>query len=364
MAAPRVLVAMSGGVDSAVAAALLHQQGYDVVGVTLRLYTEADELALTSRRTCCGIEDVGDAQDAARRIGIPHYVLNMEREFNRDVITPFIESYAAGRTPNPCLACNEKVKFSTLLERAVAMGVDYLATGHYARIVRDGDVLRLHSAVDEAKDQSYVLYTLDQAALGRTLFPLGGLPKSETRRIAAELGLRSVADKPDSADICFVPQGDYRAWLAERGVASAPGPLLDQAGAEIGRHEGISGFTVGQRRGVGLAGPERRFVTALDAARNAVVIGTADDLERTGLRASAARWVSGPPEVGARVLVRVRYHAPAVLASVTAVDSDGFALALETPVRAVAPGQAAVLYAADGAGTEVIGGGTIEESRR
>lgn len=367
MAAPRVLVAMSGGVDSAVAAALLHQQGYDVAGVTLRLYTEADELALTSRRTCCGIEDVGDAQDAARRIGIPHYLLNMEREFERDVITPFVDAYAQGRTPNPCLACNEKVKFSTLLERAVAMGVDYLATGHYARIRRDGDVLRLRSAADEAKDQSYVLYTLDQAALGRTLFPLGDLPKSETRRIAGELGLRSVAEKPDSADICFVPEGDYRAWLAERGVASAPGPLLDEAGVELGRHDGISGFTVGQRRGLGLAGPARRFVTALDAARNAVVVGTADDLDRTWLRASGARWVSEQPEAGTRVLVRVRYHAPLVPARVVSVVDEGFALELEAPVRAVAPGQAAVLYAAneDGEpGDEVLGGGTIEESRR
>ncbi len=369
MPAPRVLVAMSGGVDSAVAAALLHAEGYDVVGVTMRLYTEADELALTSRRTCCGIEDVGDAQDAARRIGIPHYVLNMEREFDRDVITPFVEAYAQGRTPNPCLACNERVKFSTLLERALAMGVDYLATGHYARITRDGDFLRLHAAVDEAKDQSYVLYGLGQEALARTLFPLGALPKAETRRIASALGLRSVVDKPDSADICFVPRGDYRALLAERGVADAPGPLVDEAGTELGRHDGISGYTVGQRRGLALAGPERRYVTALDTVRAAVVVGIATDLDRTWLRASAPRWVGAPPEAGTRVLVRVRYHATAVPARVEHVEADGFTLAFETAVRAVAPGQAAVLYrpaspASVSEGDEVIGGGTIEESRR
>src|SRR5688572_3697939 len=280
---PRVLVAMSGGVDSAVAAALLHQQGYEVLGATLRLYTEADELALSSRRSCCGVEDVADAQDAARRIGIPHYVLNMEREFERDVMTPFVEAYARGRTPNPCLACNQHVKFSTLLERALAMGLDYLATGHYARIDRDGDLLRLAAADDEAKDQSYALYTLDQAALARTLLPLGALPKSETRRLAAEFGLSSVADKPDSSDICFVPAGDYRALLEARGVESRPGAVEDQAGRTVGTHQGVPRYTVGQRRGLQLTelppNPSApRFVTALDPVRNVVVVGRQDEL--------------------------------------------------------------------------------------
>ena len=210
VSAPRVLAAMSGGVDSAVAAAILHRRGYDVVGVTLRLYTEPDGSGPRSRRACCGVEDVADARAAAQRIGIPHYVLNMEREFERDVIEVFASAYANGRTPNPCLECNDRVKFRTLLDRAGALGIGLLATGHYARI-RGGEAdggWRLHAAADADKDQSYVLYTLGQEQLARLRFPLGGLTKRETRRIAAGLGL-AVADKPDSADICFVPGGDY-----------------------------------------------------------------------------------------------------------------------------------------------------------
>ena len=352
---PRVLVAMSGGVDSAVAAALLHEQGYEVAGVTLRLYTEADETALRSKRACCGVEDVGDARASAQRIGIPHYVLNMEREFERDVIDVFVDEYAAGRTPNPCLACNQRVKFSTLLDRALAMGFDLLATGHYARIERSASRYRLLAAADEHKDQSYVLYTLRQEALARTLFPLGELPKSETRRIAARLGL-PVAGKPDSADICFVPGGDYRALLRERGVTMRPGAIVTADGAVVGQHRGVAAYTVGQRKGLGLPGPERRFVTAVDARANVVVVGCEDELGRDGLRASTASWVAEPPQPGEPLQVRVRYHASAVGTTVTAIDGDAFTLEFERPVRAVAPGQAAVLYRGD----EVVGGGTIE----
>ena len=353
---PRVLVAMSGGVDSAVAAALLHRQGYEVIGVTLRLYTEADDGALRSKRTCCGIEDVGDARDAARRIGIPHYVLNMEREFERDVIDYFVDSYAAGRTPNPCLACNQHVKFSTLLDRATAMGVDTLATGHYARILADGDGrFRLLAAVDDAKDQSYVLYTLGQRELARTLFPLGEMRKSEVRGVAAELGL-SVADKPDSADICFVPGGDYRALLRERGVEMRPGPIVTADGDQVGEHAGVAAYTVGQRRGLGIAGPQPRFVTAVDAETNVVVVGPLEELSQRGLRATDAHWVDAAPATGASLVARVRYHAPLVAARVVAIDDGSFSIEFQRPVRAIAPGQAVVLYDGD----TVVGGGTIE----
>ena len=355
---PRVLVAMSGGVDSAVAAALLHRQGYDVIGVTLRLYTETDDGALRSKRACCGIEDVADARNAARRIGIPHYVLNMEREFERDVIDYFVDSYAAGRTPNPCLACNQYVKFSTLLDRATGMGVDTLATGHYARIIADSDErFRLLAAVDDAKDQSYVLYTLGQRELARTLFPLGEMPKSEVRRVAGELGL-AVAGKPDSADICFVPRGDYRTLLSERGVEMRPGPIVTADGEQVGEHAGVAAYTVGQRRGLGIVGPQPRFVTAVDAETNVVVVGPVEELLQRGLRATDAHWVAAAPAAGASLAARVRYHAPLVAARVVAIDDAGFSIEFQHPVRAIAPGQAVVLY--DGAA--VVGGGTIEHA--
>ena len=370
MSDSRILVAMSGGVDSAVAAAILHREGYDVVGVTLRLYTEADPTALRSKRACCGVEDVADARAAAQRIGIPHYVLNMEREFERDVIEVFASAYRNGRTPNPCLECNDRVKFRTLLDRADALGFELLATGHYARIrerpadeAGEGGGLTLHAAEDEAKDQSYVLYTLGQEQLGRLRFPLGDLPKSETRRIASELGL-GVADKPDSADICFVPGGDYRELLRARGDTSRAGVILDADGNALRRHDGVAAFTVGQRRGLGVATGERRYVTEIDAAAGTVRLGAADDLLASAVEASAPRWVREAPRPAEPLLARIRAHGPLVPARLAEVDSEGFRIDFEEPVRAAAPGQAIVLYRPDAErGHEVAGGGTIERGR-
>ena len=368
MSDSRILVAMSGGVDSAVAAAILHREGYDVVGVTLRLYTEEDPTALRSKRACCGVEDVADARAAAQRIGIPHYVLNMEREFERDVIEVFASAYRNGRTPNPCLECNDRVKFRTLLDRADALGFELLATGHYARIreragAGEGGGLTLHAAADEAKDQSYVLYALGQAQLGRLRFPLGDLPKSETRRIASELGL-GVADKPDSADICFVPGGDYRELLRARGESSREGVIVDADGSTLRRHDGVAAFTVGQRRGLGVATGERRYVTEIDAAAGTVRLGAADDLLASTVEASAPRWVREAPRAGEPLLARIRAHGPLVPARLAELDSEGFRIDFEEPVRAAAPGQAIVLYRPDAErGHEVAGGGTIERGR-
>ncbi len=371
MSPERVLVAMSGGVDSAVAAAVLARRGYDVVGVTLRLYTAPDEAALSSQRTCCGVEEVDDARRAAQVIGIPHYVLNMEREFEREVISGFVSAYASGRTPNPCLECNRRVKFHTLLDRALAMGAERLATGHYARVEAEPGAgsapprHRLYAAADAGKDQSYVLYTLGQRELERTLFPLGAMTKRQTRAVARELGL-GVAEKPDSVDICFVPSGDYRRLLAERGVALEPGAVVDAEGREVGRHRGAAGYTVGQRRGLELSGAGsggRRFVTAVDAARNVVVVGAERDLQAGGVEAATPRWVVGRPAPGERLAARLRYGGPLVPCRVEEAASGGFRLSLERPVRAPAPGQAVVLYRpAPGRPAEVVGGGTVEAS--
>jgi tRNA-specific 2-thiouridylase len=358
MKRPRVIVAMSGGVDSAVAAGLLARQGYEVIGVTMRLWTLNDPDAPRHRRHCCSVEDTDDAREAAQALGIPHYVLNLERQFQESVVDYFCREYQRGRTPNPCLACNEHVKFNALLSRALALEADFLATGHYARIDHVNGRHHLLRAVDGEKDQSYVLYMLGQAHLSRLLFPIGHHRKVEVRHLAADMGL-PVAEKPESADICFIPDNDYRTFIAGRQGPQA-GDVRDGEGRIVGRHQGVAAFTVGQRRGLGVAMGGKRFVTAIDPARNLVTIGPAEELLADELWAEDARWVSGgPPPLGAAVEAKIRYRTPAAPAELYPHGEDARVLFRE-PQRAITPGQAVVFYQ----GEEVVGGGIIARSGR
>lgn len=341
---------MSGGVDSSVAAALLVEQGYDVIGITMRLWTEARPEDYTGRSQCCAIEDIGDARRVAQRLGIPHYTLNLERPFRNFVVDQFIDEYANGRTPNPCLNCNTYIKFDAFLERAKALGADWIATGHYARTATGSDGRpQLLRGLDRDKDQSYFLYTLTPEALVMTRFPVGGLQKAEVRAVAERHGL-AVADKPESADICFVPGGDYRAVVGTK-VADRPGLMLDTEGREVGRHRGIQHFTIGQRKGLQTGGGgERRFVTAIDAESNVVTVGSANDLLVERIELSDVRWLTEPSD---RFQVQLRYRSTPLPARL-----NGSVLSLDEPAAAVAPGQAAVFYDGD----RVLGGGTVEST--
>jgi len=350
----RVVVAMSGGVDSSVAAGLLVEHGYEVLGITMRLWTVEDGEAARHHKRCCSVEDTDDARAAAEVLGIRHYVLNLEEEFASGVVDRFVREYSLGRTPNPCLACNEHVKFRPLLHHALALDADYLATGHYARVKRNGDTFELWRAADRGKDQSYVLYTLGQAELGRTFFPLGEYEKPEVRAMAQCWGLPN-ADKPDSADICFIPSGDYRAFVRER-VPVPAGAIVDTSGRELGRHDGIIDYTVGQRKRLpAQGGGEPLFVLGVDAVTNTVVVGPNEELMAAGLIAEELSFPSGrPPEGEVRVQARIRYRgepAPALLF----VQGEQAEVRFERRQRAVTPGQAVVFYDGD----RVLGGGTI-----
>ena len=354
---PRVVVAMSGGVDSSVAACLLDQQGYDVIGVTMRLWSEDTVNAATGHHQgCCSIEDVEDARRVCQMLDIPHYFMDFQREFSDHVMDYFVSEYQRGRTPHPCIACNDRMKFDFLLQRAKFMDATYVATGHYARIAQDhvDGRYRLLAGVDGAKDQSYVLFNLGQETLANLLFPVGEYTKSEIREIAKGAGL-PVAGKPDSQEICFIPQGDYREFLRKR-LTPQPGDIVNASGDVLGSHKGIEYYTVGQRRGLGLATGDPLFVIRLDAAERQVVVGTEDELLQREVRVGGVRFVRGDAPEGPRpVTAKIRYNAPAVPACLEA-RGDEAVLHLDTPQRAVTPGQAAVFYDGD----EVLGGGFIQ----
>ncbi|MQG15210.1 MAG: tRNA 2-thiouridine(34) synthase MnmA [SAR202 cluster bacterium] len=350
---------MSGGVDSSVAAVLLKQAGYDVVGVTMRLWSIKNDSVSTSKKPCCSVEDIDDARRVCQKLNIPHYVQNFEKEFQEHVVDYFCREYDNGRTPHPCLACNDRIKFDFLLRRAMFLDADYIATGHYARIVRDTNSAQLCKAVDATKDQSYVLFTLSQAEIDKLLLPVGEYSKTEIREIANNAGL-AIADKPDSQEICFIPDNNYRKFISTR-IEPKPGKFVDKDGNVIGDHPGVQFFTIGQRRKLGLQGnsPTPYYVTNIDSNSYQVTLGSENDLYRTRLWASRVNFVSGTsPKKPIEVAAKIRYKAGEAPALLTP-HGNWVDIEFTQPQRAITPGQAVVFYKNEA----VIGGGYIETSR-
>lgn len=379
---PRVAVAMSGGVDSAVAAFLLAEQGYDVLGVTLKLFCYGDADDAATERSCCSLDAIEDARRCARKIGARHIVLDFADEFRATVLDPFVGDYVSGRTPSPCVACNSEVKFNRFLVRALRQGADLIATGHYARVVTGGGGrAELHAGVDSAKDQSYFLWGVEREALSRVVLPIGDYTKAEVRAIARRAGL-PVADKKESMDICFVPQGDYGAFLEKERRAAVsdagsdesarleqssisdesweaaltPGPIVNAAGAVVGTHAGFARVTIGQRKGLGIASGRRLYVTGVDPAAKRVVVGEDADLFAAGCEAEGASFLADvPSDAPARAAARIRHrHAP-VPSTLVRAASGRVRVLFDEPQRAVTPGQSVVFY--DGA--RVVGGAII-----
>ena len=351
----KVLIAMSGGVDSSVAAFLMKEQGCQCIGATMKLFHNED-IGVKRTKTCCSLEDVEDARSVAFRLGIPYYVFNFSDDFKGQVIDRFISSYERGATPNPCIDCNRYLKFERLYERARILGCDAIVTGHYARIEQENGRWLLKKSLDESKDQSYVLYSLTQEQLAHTRLPLGAMHKSETRRIAEEQGFYN-ADKPDSQDICFVPNGDYAGFIARFTGHDCPaGDFVDEEDHVLGRHPGIVHYTVGQRTGLGIAADAPLYVKQIDAAFNRVVLSGNESLFSRELTANDFNWIAyDVPPRELRASARVRYHQREQAATVTVLGDGRVQLVFDEPQRAITPGQAVVLYDGD----TVLGGGTI-----
>jgi tRNA-specific 2-thiouridylase len=358
----RIVVAMSGGVDSSVAAALLAEQGHEVIGLSMQLYDQSN--GERSFGSCCSLDDLHDARRVAAAINIPHYILNFERQFDEQVIADFVREYTSGRTPLPCARCNSDLKFATLAERAAGFGADAVATGHYARVERDETTGRylLKRGVDASKDQAYFLFSLTQTQLARACFPVGDRAKSSVREYARERRL-PVADKADSQEICFIPDHDYKSFVERHapGLSSADGDIVDETGRQIGRHTGVHRFTVGQRKGLGLAsagvaGVAPLYVLSIDSVAREVVVGPKSSLERTTLTVAGMNWIIGQPDEPLRVTAQIRHRHQAAPATVRTIGSDRAELTFDQPQLAITPGQAAVFYQED----VVVAGGWIQ----